>query len=715
VADPIDVPINLPTNASSVSAAAATVKLLEDTLAALGPAAKAGSNAAVSGVARISAQLTSARKEAGALEGQLALVAAKADAARAKAAAATATASAKGVAGVDVANAKGFQAFQLAQQKAVLDMGKLRAQQEGALEIANAKAVAKAKEQANAQTHAVAMAQIRQRADAEKQSVQRGKQGVAQTQEMSSEAAATESAMASAATGAAAAILAVVAAVIATTAKITTMFAVALVNAQAQVEAVRGAITKLLGSAGEADAVMKKTAKTAADIGLAYGAALTSMNALLAQGFKADAADTLIKAMADLKSVNPTANIESIVRAIGKIKATGHLQGDELNELNEAGLSSKLVYEALAKQMGKTVEEIQKMQKAGKLGADDVIKAILAGVGATTKMPLGEAAKEAANTLQSLIARTQELPQSLLMAADASKGMGVVKDVFKNLLAAAAPGTKSGDMLAASLGKMGNALATFLGGLTGEKGKASFETFVQGLAKTIDKIASYTEKVGNIIGPRLGKAFDFLGKSLDDGSLASGLDQLIGVFTGAIDIFLWTIAVVDDLREAFDTITDVAKLLGILPGAVNDTSPAVTSAGSALGANLVNGIIAGITGGLPGLLGVIASMAMTTTSAAQGGYQVKSPSVLWEKKIGYQLPAGQAKGIERGVPLVNRAIDRMAQSTTARAANANGGSASGVASGGNVYNVNLTFHGMTRSDADHYEARTRVLLQELAA
>jgi len=154
----------------------------------------------------------------------------------------------------------------------------------------------------------------------------------------------------------------------------------------------------LLGGATQAGAAWEKVKAVSLSTGTSLVEVGGAFNSLLAQGFNLDEVDTLVKRMADLKTLNPAANIDGIARAISQIKSTGKLQGDELMQLNEAGLSSKLVYEELAKSLGKTVPEIQKMQKAGqitdKMAIDAIQKAIAKQTGG--KAP-GALAIEAAN------------------------------------------------------------------------------------------------------------------------------------------------------------------------------------------------------------------------------------------------------------------------------------------------------------------------------
>jgi len=710
MSDGINVPINLPTDSSAVKTAANVVKALEANLAALGPAAAAGSVSAVNSMARTGAAIAKVQAQALAANKAVANVNAKG-----------AGVAAKRDAAIDVVNAKGSSAFQLAQQKALADFGKIRAKQEGAVEIQNARAAAKAADQARAQAHALEMARIKQRGAAEKGpgkgSAKPGGSPAGAAEDTGVSGLEALAPVLSVAVSVAAAIGAIVMKV----ASLTAAFYAALVSVQAFREATANAFSKLLGGAEAANAAMRSTIAMAGGIGVGVKDALGGVNALLAKGFRVQEAQDLVKAMADLKSVVPDANISNLLLAISQIKSKGVLQMEELQgQIAEAGLSVSVVLEEIGKKIGKSGAEVRKMIAAGKIGADAGVQGILAAIQKTTGKPLGKAAEDAANSLQGLLARVNDLPTALLLAADSSKGMGTVKGALQSVLAAFGPGTKSGDALAASLGKMGNALSTFLSGLTGKSGGDALTTFATGLAHMVDKLAAYTEKVGTALGPRIGKAIEMMGTAMENGTF----DRVLDVVTGAIDAFLMTIEVVDRLRDAFSSaaaeVTRIGVALGLIQGTTEPIAGSMSTAGNSIGTNLVQGIIQGITGGLPGLLVAVGAMAASTTGAAKTGFNTHSPSVIWDREIGYQLPAGAARGVRRGAPLMLNAARGLASNTNATAARAigsgGGGSRGGlsIAPGAIVIQVD----GRGQDDAalaDKIETRLRSLLIEFSA
>ncbi len=695
MADGVDVPIKLPTDTSGPKAGAAAVKGLLDSLNAMGEAgAKGGkkAQAAVIGVA------TAAAKAQVAVEKTAAQEAAKAATAQAKAAAKakndSAIAAQKHSQRIDADNAKSYHANQAAQQKHAHDIHKKRVDAEIAEEKRAAKESARVHKEA---AQATAKAQEKAFADVQKKRVELAKRGnkAEIRQGGGGSGFSIDSLIGSGATAAVAAVAALYAAV----GVLAVKFSIAITAVQAFREATLGAFGKLLGGATAANKALQDTVKTADDIGAGYKDTLSSVNSLLAKGFKADMAQQLVKAMADLKSVSPTANITGLLAAIGQIKGKGILQMEELQQqIAEHGLATSVVLEEIGKKIGKSAAEVRKMISAGKISADEGIQGILAAIQKTTGKPIGEAAKESANSLGGLIARLQQVPEGLMMMADASKGVGTVKDVLKNILAAFGPSTESGKALSAAIGKLGDAFGSIFASFSGDSGKKALTGFAEGAAKTIERIAQVVGNFADLFGPSLkgiieglgegmkaGGMLSELGKNPDDmkamgkalGEIARAIGLLAGKsITGVLD-FINKIATGAAAISSF--VSFIAGLPGMIGSAIQGAASAVFGKATSIGSNLVAGIIAGITGGMPGLLGVIAQLATTTTAAGQKGYAIKSPSKLWEKKVGLPVKAGEARGIVKGQSLVNSAIAKTAGQS---AATAGAGQSAGTQGGG---------------------------------
>jgi tape measure domain-containing protein len=158
-------------------------------------------------------------------------------------------------------------------------------------------------------------------------------------------------------------------------------FGKASVEAAAFGERSRLALTLLTGSASVASAEFDNVRREAQQLGLDVHDTQAGFQKLLAAQFDIGKAKELLRMSADLQAIGASAeHTKRAIVAISQIKNTGYLQGDELNQLREAGVSTELVYEALGKRLGKTTQQIISMQEKRQLGSNDVIESILEAV-----------------------------------------------------------------------------------------------------------------------------------------------------------------------------------------------------------------------------------------------------------------------------------------------------------------------------------------------
>lgn len=144
-----------------------------------------------------------------------------------------------------------------------------------------------------------------------------------------------------------------------------------------------------------------------------------SFKKLLAGGFNPKLATDVIKMGADMRFLGSSAEeVKGAVRAITQIKAAGRLQGDELNQLAEAGIGASTVYEALGKRLGKTVPEVMKLKEAGKIDSSTAILSILDAVKATTgEKELGDVGRDWANhSIDGMTSRIKAKGQNVMAA-----------------------------------------------------------------------------------------------------------------------------------------------------------------------------------------------------------------------------------------------------------------------------------------------------------
>jgi tape measure domain-containing protein len=160
------------------------------------------------------------------------------------------------------------------------------------------------------------------------------------------------------------------------------------------------ALTQLTGSATTAAFEFDEVRAMAGRFGLDVESTQKSFQKLLAAQFSVSMSKDLIKMGADLQVV--TGEAESAERALltlSQIKAKGKLQGEELMQLQEAGVSQGLILSSLEQALGKDRAEVQKMLSTGKIDAETAVGAIIDAIKHKVgEHELGEAGAKFADT-----------------------------------------------------------------------------------------------------------------------------------------------------------------------------------------------------------------------------------------------------------------------------------------------------------------------------
>lgn len=389
----------------------------------------------------------------------------------------------------------------------------------------------------------------------------------------------------------------------------------AVMDAQQFKQSTMFAFRELTGSAAGAEQAWSVAEQIALRTGNNLQETAGAINSLLAQGFRLPQAEQLVKQMADLKALNPAADLDGITRALAQIKATGKLQGDELMQLNNAGLSTDKVYQQLEKRLGKTREELLKMQAAGKISANDAIAAVQDALSAQTGRPAGALAEElAASTLAGSLGKLRAVRDVLLSNAKIDFSP---LSRFLDKLSTALQGD-AGKRLSESLSEMFAGMVSFFGRLTAED-----------IVLVLDSIGAAARAVG--------AAFNISG-------------QFVYSFIYSIQA----------LRSWGAAVSDwISSMTG-----------SVTSAANALGGNIVDGIVAGIVAGANRVASAVSSVSLGGIAAGAASILSASPSKLAAREIGMPIPQGAAVGIEQGSADMADAAARMSTDSIATGAKA---------------------------------------------
>lgn len=164
-----------------------------------------------------------------------------------------------------------------------------------------------------------------------------------------------------------------------------------------EAERVRFALDRI--TEGQGEKWWAQSADYARRFGLNINGVAENLMQMKASGFSDDITKTIFLRMGDLRAVGATEEtIGRALLAIRQVHAAGRLQGDELNQLSEAGINANFIYAELSKTLHKTIPEVIKLKEAGKLTSDIVIPAIADAIGVKTGGKEAGKAGEAAAT-----------------------------------------------------------------------------------------------------------------------------------------------------------------------------------------------------------------------------------------------------------------------------------------------------------------------------
>jgi tape measure domain-containing protein len=487
---------------------------------------------------------------------------------------------------------------------------------------------------------------------------------------------------------AAAALAAAAATVAAAAGRVAIDFGEAAVDAAAFREDTTRALEILLKSKRAAERAFTLAVKTADYIGQGRQETLGQFVDLLGKGFDPALVDRIVRSIADLGTVNPSANVDSIIRAMGKIKAQGYLQGDELTMLTEAGLSAEKVYDQLARKMGKSSAEIRRMQGAGKLDAASTIEAILGAINeqAGGRAPGLAARAKSLEDITGLLGRLRAMPGNLLMDLQVTPGMRAFKGFVGETIGALDPSGPRWQRITSVLGKVLNSLfrGVFEGQEPGaiidsilekvEQAQPLFSALVSGFKTGFGGVFGFFSKMDKLAGSGLDKLAKLLG--IQDVPWIELVAKGLGLIAGVVGVVLAVVAVAAiklaklwmglyaAVLGAYGVVVSFAEWLGGL-----FSGDGLSASGASIGQALVDGIVSGLQAGAAAVAAAVKALAGGAVGTAKKAFGIASPSRVFAA-IGGHVAAGAELGISGGAGRVVRAAEAMALGAT-RAANDN--------------------------------------------
>lgn len=154
---------------------------------------------------------------------------------------------------------------------------------------------------------------------------------------------------------------------------------VASIKLAANMEQTKMAFETLLGSAEKADAMVRRLTDFAAKTPFQLPGITKSTQQLLAYGFTAESVIPMLTSVGDAVSGlgGDDEMMQSVIRALGQMKAKAKVSAEEMKQLGEQGINA---WQYLSEAAGKSIAETQELAKKGAFNAEATIKAILDGM-----------------------------------------------------------------------------------------------------------------------------------------------------------------------------------------------------------------------------------------------------------------------------------------------------------------------------------------------
>lgn len=422
----------------------------------------------------------------------------------------------------------------------------------------------------------------------------------------------------------------------------------------------------------------------AEDLGLDVMDTSKAFTKLLALQFNPKMATDLIKMGADMRALGTSSEgVQNILAQLGQTQAKGRLQGEELTVLAENGLSTQLVYKHLALQLGKTKDEILKMQQAGKLTSDMAFPAIMAAVMEKTgEKQLGDVGKKIADSTLSGMAGqmkaqaqnafidigTQATPAimgafkpirdelgQVFKSPSMQEGIVVAFETVGKLVRDAIPFVKTfvgalGDGFSAAWPAMKGAIGILFDGFGGDQ---EWMKSVKSFATTLGQVAAFGVTVGVVFGGLVVAGLQLAGQTVE---------WLVGAWN-------WLI---DGVGKAAFVVTDFFANMQAKWDALDF---------GAIATALLDGFVNGIRNGVSRVIDAVGELGSATISSLKGVLGIHSPS----KEFAY-LGQMSGLGFQEGLAGAMAANDN---SMTLSAYSGGVGAVGGAAQGAGGVNVNV--------------------------
>lgn len=380
----------------------------------------------------------------------------------------------------------------------------------------------------------------------------------------------------------------------------------------------------------------------------------------------------------------------------------------EFTALAGTGLKSADIIAALAKQMKKSLPEVEAALRAGRISLADGVKALEAAA----RSRFGKTIAAQMLDVNVQIDKAKEALSGLFDGVDLEPVLGALK-VFLSVLDTS---TVTGRVLKALLNVTFGGLGASLG-VVGPIAKVVFQGMIIAALKlyiALKPIFAVIGAVASAIGLVLAKIQEWTGinVALRAGQfIFAAIAATVGLLATAIIIATIPLAILAAAVLAIgylvylvvDQMIDTWNALAEFFGSID---------WSGLGSALIDGLIEGVTSKASAFIGSITGLADKAAAAFAAVNLIKSPSQRYAR-MGSFIPEGAAQGVDEKAPELERSVVDMSDSAAA-APQKSGPGASRGAAGGTGPTVNIYINGRKLSGGEARDELRDFLIEELS-
>lgn len=379
------------------------------------------------------------------------------------------------------------------------------------------------------------------------------------------------------------------------------------------------AFKAMTGSEQAAHRIFDQAVKFASVTPFKESEVVAMAQSLATRGFKETELPDLMKGVGDVGALLGNEKMESVINALGKIRANGKMTGESLQMLADAGINAQLVFASLEKQTGKTRQQVMQMMAAGQITDPMGIKAAMDAVAnGLSGGKLGGAMDVKSRTMTGLMSTLQGRPEVLLAHANLEGFIEPVKATMKQLIDALSPDSENGKRLIALIELVGNSVGKMLA--TFNSGR-DLSTTLGGVLNVVEPLTKGLLAFGS--GAMTG--FMALMKPLGDLMVEIGKDpDGVEKFTKAMERLGYAVGI-----TAAVIVEGLGALLGVplfVLTELSDLFDKVSDMFEASGEDLVGGLIDGIISMMVPLAGTMTSLANVLIDTFSDELEINSPS-----------------------------------------------------------------------------------------